>query len=116
MQFPNKDRIGAIAIEHLRSIGAGEPQLLAVELVTLDPQRREMLAFMKSQKMTREERKKVLSTYRSLPRQEWSVLFHVFDPKYEGGRTSGTVKIDIRESVTKVDIIPRLRDGGWSEL
>jgi hypothetical protein len=108
-RVPDKDRIALIAEQHLRAQGAGEPKVLRVELVTLDPQRKEMLRFMKTQQMTREERKAVLRLYRGRPRQEWSLLFQLRDPKYENGTTGATVKLDIMGVVTDVRVIPRPR-------
>jgi hypothetical protein len=104
---PDKDRIAAIAEQHLRTQGVGEPKLRSSQLVTLDPQRREMLRFIKTQQMTQEERRAVLRLYRSRPRQEWSLVFQLSDAKYKDGRTIAMVKLDIMGAVTDLRVFPR---------
>jgi hypothetical protein len=106
-RFPDKARIAAIAEERLRSEGHGDPKLRRIQLVTLDPQRREMLAFIKGQRLSRDERKRVLTLYRSRPRQEWSVDF--WSRVYQGteGKWLASVTLDVKGNVNKVWIFGR---------
>ena len=108
-RLPDKDRISAIAAQHLRAAGHGDPEMVKVELVTLDPTRREMLAFIKSQTLTREERKKVLTLYRIRPRQEWSLFFAIRFQMSTERKSLAIVKLDVQGNVNDVRILGQPR-------
>ena len=69
----------------------------------------EWLQTIKTQQMTREERRAVLRLYRSRPRQEWLLVFQLSDAKYKDGRTIVMVKLDIMGAVTDLLVFPRQR-------
>ena len=108
-RLPDRDRIATIAAEHLRAAGHGEPKLLKAELVTLDPKRREMLAFIRSQQLNQDERRKVLTLYRSRPRQEWSLHFLIRFPKSTQTKSVAIVKLDLEGKINDVLIFARPR-------
>ena len=105
-RLPDKARIAAIATQQLRSKGCDDQKLLRIELVTLDPKRREMLAFIKGQQLSHDERKRVLTLYRSRPRQEWSLIFRIRFHQSERW-SAAVVKLDVKGNVSDVTIFGR---------